>query len=63
MYSRAGIDATVLVRAAMDLASCPSGASSVGAYVNTNVAILGLIEIRVFRRCALMMHSVDFDIW
>ena len=56
-YSRAGTDATVQLRTAIYLAFCPSGASSVGAQAATNVTKFDLIEIRAFRRGALM-HSI-----
>ena len=56
-YSRAGTDATMQFRAAMYLAFWTSGAFSVGAQATTNVTKFGLIEIRAFRRRALM-HSI-----
>ena len=56
-YSRAGTDATVLLRVGIYLTFCASGASLVGAWTTTNVTKFDLIEIWAFRRHALM-HSI-----
>ena len=56
-YSRAGTDATVLLRAAMHFGFYPSSASSVGAKATKNVTKYDLIEIRAIRRRELV-HSI-----